>query len=161
MKDMQACLERLLAQSAECELIRDLATNPQKRELFDRLARHHRELATQIELAIASEPNNHVLRPENAAAPLSNEGEQRNGGSATKAGDLMRINASMQMLLNNCKMEWQPITSAPFGVDLEVAVIDGEEIYTLIFPCRRDVRGWLNDSGASVQIHPTHWRQWE
>ncbi len=81
MKDMQTCLERLLAQSAECELIRDLATNPQKRELFDRLARHHRELARQIELAIASERNNHILRPE-TQEPLSND-ETEDGGSAT------------------------------------------------------------------------------
>jgi RNA polymerase-binding transcription factor DksA len=54
MKDMKEHLEKMLAQTAECELIRDLATDPQKRELFDRLARHHRELARQIELAIAS-----------------------------------------------------------------------------------------------------------
>lgn len=47
-------LEKLLEQASECELIRDLATDPQKLELFDRLAKHHRELARQIELAIAS-----------------------------------------------------------------------------------------------------------
>lgn len=54
MKDMQAHLEKLRAQAAECELISDLATDPIKRDLFDRLARHHRELAKQIELAIVS-----------------------------------------------------------------------------------------------------------
>ena len=54
MKDMQAHLDKLQAQVAECELIRDLTTDRDKRELFDRLARHHRELARQIEIAIAS-----------------------------------------------------------------------------------------------------------
>ncbi len=54
MEDMRAHLEKMLTQAAECELIRDLATDPQKRELFDRLAKHHRELAKHIELAIAA-----------------------------------------------------------------------------------------------------------
>ena len=53
MKDMQAHLEKLRAQAAECELVRDLATDETKRELFDRLARHHKVLADHIEQAIA------------------------------------------------------------------------------------------------------------
>jgi len=52
LKDMQAHLEKLRSQIVECELIRDLATNKEKRALFDRIARHHRELAAQIEFAI-------------------------------------------------------------------------------------------------------------
>jgi len=54
MEDMRKHLEKMLVQAAECDLIRDLASDPKKRELFDRLARHHRELARQIELAIIS-----------------------------------------------------------------------------------------------------------
>jgi hypothetical protein len=53
MQDLRKHLEKMRAQAAECELIRDLATDPQKRELFDRLAQHHNELARHIELAIA------------------------------------------------------------------------------------------------------------
>ncbi len=53
MKDMHAHLEKLRTQAAECELICGLATDPQKRELFDRLARHHRELAKHVENEIA------------------------------------------------------------------------------------------------------------
>lgn len=53
MKDMQAHLEKLRTQVAECELIRDLATDPKKRELFDRLAEHHKVLVAEIERAIA------------------------------------------------------------------------------------------------------------
>ena len=34
MKDMQAQLEKLRTDAAECALIRDLATDPKKRELL-------------------------------------------------------------------------------------------------------------------------------
>jgi hypothetical protein len=34
MQDMRAYLEKLRGDAAECALIRDLATDPQKRELF-------------------------------------------------------------------------------------------------------------------------------
>ena len=47
MKDMQAHLEKLRADAAECALIRDLATNPGKRALFTRLAEHLSTLASE------------------------------------------------------------------------------------------------------------------
>ncbi|WP_275199827.1 hypothetical protein [Bradyrhizobium sp. CSA207] len=51
MKDMQAQLEKLRTDAAECALIRDLATDPQKRELFTRLADHLTDL--EVERVIA------------------------------------------------------------------------------------------------------------
>jgi len=54
MQDMQAHLEKLRTDAAECALIRDLATDPQKRELFSRLAEHLATLAREVEAAIAS-----------------------------------------------------------------------------------------------------------
>ncbi|UPK31341.1 hypothetical protein [Bradyrhizobium sp. 195] len=45
MKDMQAQAEKLRTDAAECALIRDLATEPHKRELFNRLAEHLNTLA--------------------------------------------------------------------------------------------------------------------
>jgi hypothetical protein len=42
-------LEKLRGDAAECELIRDLATDRRKRELFDRLAAHLSVLATEVE----------------------------------------------------------------------------------------------------------------
>jgi hypothetical protein len=45
-------LEKLRRDAAECELIRDLAVDTKKRELFDRLAAHLSVLATQVERAI-------------------------------------------------------------------------------------------------------------
>jgi hypothetical protein len=52
MKDMQAHLEKLRADAAECTLISDLATDVKKRELFARLADHLKILAAEVERAI-------------------------------------------------------------------------------------------------------------
>jgi hypothetical protein len=52
MEDMLAHLEKLRVQIAECEMIRDLATDPAKRELFTKLAEHYRVLALEVEGAI-------------------------------------------------------------------------------------------------------------
>ena len=49
MKDMQLHLEKLRTQAAECEMIRDLATDKTKRELFAELARHFEVLAAEVE----------------------------------------------------------------------------------------------------------------
>ena len=51
---MKAHLEKLRSDAAECALIRDLATDPAKRELFTRLADHLNILAGEIETAIAA-----------------------------------------------------------------------------------------------------------
>ena len=48
MKDMQAQFNKLRADAAECALIRDLATDPKKRDLFTKLAEHY-EVARAIE----------------------------------------------------------------------------------------------------------------
>jgi hypothetical protein len=53
MKDMLAQLEKLRTDAAECALIRDLATDPKKRELFARLADHLTVLASEVERAVA------------------------------------------------------------------------------------------------------------
>ena len=57
MQDMQAHLEKLRTQVAECELIRDLATDAKKRDLFDRLVKHHKMLVAEIERVIAESRN--------------------------------------------------------------------------------------------------------
>jgi hypothetical protein len=55
MKDMKAHLEKLRVQVSECELIRDLATDKAKRELFDRLAQHLKMLADDVERAVTTD----------------------------------------------------------------------------------------------------------
>ena len=54
MQDMKAHLEKLPADAAECALIRDLATDPQKRVLFTRLAEHLSALASEVAAAVAA-----------------------------------------------------------------------------------------------------------
>ncbi len=49
MKDYQAKAEQLRKEAIDCALIRDLATDKAKRELFDRLASHLTVLANQVE----------------------------------------------------------------------------------------------------------------
>ncbi|MCK1741066.1 hypothetical protein IVA80_09300 [Bradyrhizobium sp. 139] len=52
MKDMQVRLEKLRTDAAECALIRDLATDPKKRELFAKPAEHLTVLAFEVERAL-------------------------------------------------------------------------------------------------------------
>ncbi|MBR0822425.1 hypothetical protein [Bradyrhizobium liaoningense] len=54
MKDMQAQLEKLRTDAAECALIRDLASEPKKRDLFTKLTEHLTILADEVERAIAA-----------------------------------------------------------------------------------------------------------
>ena len=56
---------------------------------------------------------------------------------------------------------WKPITTAPFGRLLELAIIDDEDELPLAFPCRRTLSGWRHAmNGWAVDVHPTHWREW-
>ena len=52
MQDYLAQIEKLRKDAAECALIRDLAMDPAKREVFDRLASHLTVLTDQVELAM-------------------------------------------------------------------------------------------------------------
>jgi hypothetical protein len=59
-------------------------------------------------------------------------------------------------------MEWQPIATAPFDRNLELAVINYDGTHALVFPCRRILNGWLK-SGTRERVNalPTHWREWK
>jgi hypothetical protein len=52
MKDMQEHLERVRQNADDCQHISDKATDTAKRELFARLAAHHRILAAEVERAL-------------------------------------------------------------------------------------------------------------
>jgi hypothetical protein len=57
---------------------------------------------------------------------------------------------------------WQPITTAPFDRELELAVIESDDIHALVFPCRREPQGWIDAAtGKRVIVSPTHWRAWQ
>jgi hypothetical protein len=55
VKDYQASIEKLRKDAAEAALIRDLATNMTKREMFDRLYQHLTRLADEVEQARKSD----------------------------------------------------------------------------------------------------------
>ena len=52
MKDLQAHLEKLRMEIAECEMIARLATDKVKQQLFIKLAEHYRVLASEVERAV-------------------------------------------------------------------------------------------------------------
>jgi len=56
---------------------------------------------------------------------------------------------------------WQPITTAPYNTELELAVIERDGVHALVFPCRRTKEGWVSiATGKRVVVNPTHWRAW-
>lgn len=54
MKDYRASIEKLRKDAAEAAVIRDLATDPVKREIFTRLNEHLNRLADEVEQAMNS-----------------------------------------------------------------------------------------------------------
>jgi hypothetical protein len=54
---LSAKLEKLLIEAEDCDLIGKLASDPDKRELFLRLATDLRAMASDIRTAIASRPD--------------------------------------------------------------------------------------------------------
>ncbi len=57
--------------------------------------------------------------------------------------------------------DWEMISTAPFDRDLELAVIEEDRVYALVFACRRTARGWVKiPSMERVIVNPTHWRSW-
>ncbi len=56
---------------------------------------------------------------------------------------------------------WEGVAIAPFDRDLELAVIEGNAIHKLVFPCRRTLGGWVKaETAERILVQPTHWRAW-
>ena len=56
---------------------------------------------------------------------------------------------------------WQPISTAPYERDLELAVMDRDEPHALVFACRRIPGGWVHaELKKWIDVRPTHWREW-
>jgi len=56
---------------------------------------------------------------------------------------------------------WEPIGTAPFDRDLELAVIDHAGTHALVVRCRRGKQSWVNAAtGRILDVNPTHWRVW-
>jgi hypothetical protein len=57
---------------------------------------------------------------------------------------------------------WDSISSAPFDLDIELAVIDKDGTHALVFACRRTLHGWIkSETREQVEVRPTHWREWK
>jgi len=56
MQDMKASAEKLRAEADYAEQIARSATDSQKRELYERLAAHFRQLADEIERVMVNRP---------------------------------------------------------------------------------------------------------
>jgi hypothetical protein len=57
---------------------------------------------------------------------------------------------------------WQPISTAPFNRDLELAVLEGTDVHALVVCCRRGSYGWVDAAtGKRIEVDPTHWREWQ
>ena len=54
MKDLKAELEKLLVNAEDCDLIARLATDPDKRQTFSRIATQLREMAAELRAEIAA-----------------------------------------------------------------------------------------------------------
>ena len=73
---------------------------------------------------------------------------------------MIQIKAARARRLYQARV-WQPITSAPFDRDLELAVLDREGPHALVFACRRILSGWVNaQTKQRIDVRPTHWRDW-
>ena len=57
MEDLSAKLEKLLMDAEDCDLIGRLAADPNKRELFEKLAADLRAIARDIQVVIAVRTN--------------------------------------------------------------------------------------------------------
>jgi hypothetical protein len=55
MKDYQKSVEKLRKDAAEAALIRDLTTDGEKREVFNRLCEHLNRLADEVEQAMGGQ----------------------------------------------------------------------------------------------------------
>jgi hypothetical protein len=58
--------------------------------------------------------------------------------------------------------EWKPISTAPFGRDVELQVADRFGEHVLRFPCRLTDRGWVNTEftiALSPSVTPVAWRE--
>ena len=59
---------------------------------------------------------------------------------------------------------WHPIAhliDVPADRELRLAVIEGDDVHALVFPCRRNGNVWVDiGTGRRVEVYPTHYQDW-
>jgi hypothetical protein len=68
MNDIQTQLEKLRREAAECLVLSNLAKDPEKQQLFARVAEHITGLAAAVQNELATEPANAVPAPKTPVA---------------------------------------------------------------------------------------------
>jgi hypothetical protein len=83
-------------------------------------------------------------------------------GQVIPLPNMIYIKTALFSAAVNFLMDWQPIDTAPFDRDLELAVLERDEACALIFRSRRTLDGWINaETKQRIEVQPTHWRVWE
>ncbi len=53
------------------------------------------------------------------------------------------------------------VEGVPADRDLRLAVMNGDGVHELVFPCRRQGYSWVDaETGRPVDVSPTHWQEW-
>jgi hypothetical protein len=51
-------------------------------------------------------------------------------------------------------LDWQPISTAPYDRDLELAVVSQGEVHALVFPSRRTPVGWVDaETARRIEVY--------
>ena len=75
--------------------------------------------------------------------------------------EMIQIKARDLLMADNLRVDWKPISTAPYAGDLELAVIEKDGPHAVAFPCGRVVGGWIAaETKRWIKVRPTHWRVW-
>jgi hypothetical protein len=146
LKDLSEEMRFCHAHAEECARRAKEAADDNSRDEYLRLEERWLLLARSYELWEC------LTRFSNEAARREKERDQAERDQAE------RIRAP-----NGAETGWNPISTAPFDREIELAVIVGRDSpHALVFPCRRVLGGWMKAATSErIDLCPTHWREWQ
>ena len=111
MEKLQNQLEKLRREAAECLLLSNLATDPEKRQLFANIAEHIAGLASGVESALAAEPAN-VVRAADLKRAEATAADQK---QTTKSRRMLRWFVVLVLVAATVAFVWRhPEKGSPF-----------------------------------------------
>ena len=52
-------------------------------------------------------------------------------------------------------------SDVPADRDVHLAVVEGQAVHALVFPCRRVGTTWVDaNTRRPVEVYPSHWQEW-